>query len=1033
MSRFLSFACFCAAVVTLFGAVNHCSADDFPIVYNSAAEAALAPMDAREAAKSMVLPSGFKATVFASEPDVQNPIDMTWDAKGRLWIAENYTYAERSQRFDLSLRDRVVVLEDEDGDGKAEKRTVFTDSVQMLTSVEVGLGGVWLMCPPQVLFIPDSDHDLVPDGPAQVVLDGFDVAKDNYHNFANGLRFGPDGWLYGRCGGSCPGRIGVPGCSEKDRIALEGGIWRYHPKTRHVEVLTHGTTNPWGHDWNAKGECFFINTVNGHLWHMIPGAHFVRPFTLDPNPRTYEMIDMHADHWHFDTSGSWTDSRNGAANEFGGGHAHCGTMIYLGGDWPQDYHERLLTLNIHGQRANQEHLVRTGSGYVAKHEQDMLISKDPFFRGMELMYGPTGSVFVIDWSDTGECHEHTGVHRTSGRVFEIAYVGNEVTKDHVLPVDLYAKSTSELLGYLQNENEWFVRQARLVIAERTANAEDTSLQRTLLIGMLNGSDSVLAFRALMMLEAMNQVDDEVLINLLSHDDESLRAWAIRLASQHWLIDDCFGPTALQSKLFQNTEFQEQLKTWLPRFVKVAKDDPSAFVRLTLASTLQRLPLEHRLQLASELAQHSEDAGDHNLPLMVWYGLMSLKPDQASDLARFAVSCKWPKTATLAARRTAELISQNPEGAELLIEMITNSSDNEQRRMLLAGFSNGLKGWRSAPKPARWDDLLVQVEADNDTEAIQIVKELSILFGDGRAMNELQTLVLDGAAEIGLRRSALEALVENKTDELREICLKVLGDARLNVVAAKGLSLFDDEEIGKALIDNYRRFRSPERPKVIAMMVSRPRYASALLDAVEKGKLPANELTPFDIRQILSLEQDDLNKRVTALWGNVRQTSQEKRERIEQLKVLLKETKASSHELSAGRALFAKTCMQCHRMYGEGESVGPELTGSNRNNLDYLLENIVDPSAVVGKDFRMSVLLLDDGRVINGLVVSENERTITIQTQTDRVVIDIDAIENRKLTDLSPMPEGLLENLDQQAIQNLIAYLQHPSQVPLPKE
>ena len=120
--------------------------------------------------------------------------------RGRLWIAENYTYAEPGKRFDLHLRDRILVFEDNDHDGRFDKRTVFTDDVQQLTSVEVGHGGVWALCPPQLLFFPDKNYDGVPDGPAEVVLDGFKVPTVNYHNFANGLHWGPDGWLYGRCG-----------------------------------------------------------------------------------------------------------------------------------------------------------------------------------------------------------------------------------------------------------------------------------------------------------------------------------------------------------------------------------------------------------------------------------------------------------------------------------------------------------------------------------------------------------------------------------------------------------------------------------------------------------------------------------------------------------------------------------------------------------------------------------------------------------------------------------------------------------------
>ena len=375
---------------------------DFPALYNSE-PGNPSPMSPQEALKALKLPEGFKATLFAAEPDVQNPIAMAWDAKGRMWVAENYTYAERTKRFDLALKDRVILLEDKDWDGVAETRKVFTEDVQMLTSVEVGRGGVWLMCPPQVLFIPDRNGDDIPDGEPEVVLDGFTVAEANYHNFANGLRFAPDGWLYGRCGHSCPGRLGIPGTPDEKRVPMKGGIWRYHPDKKIVEVLTHGTTNPWGHDWDQNGEMFFINTVTGHLWHLIHGAHLVDSNT--PNPLIYEKLDTIADHYHYDRTGAWSESRDGKANHLGGGHAHIGMMIYQADQWPEPYRNKLFTLNMHGRRANVERLERHGSGYVGKHEPDVFLSDDPWFRGIEISTGPDGSGFILDWSDTGECHD----------------------------------------------------------------------------------------------------------------------------------------------------------------------------------------------------------------------------------------------------------------------------------------------------------------------------------------------------------------------------------------------------------------------------------------------------------------------------------------------------------------------------------------------------------------------------------------------------------------------------------------------------
>src|SRR5438093_1395893 len=210
-------------------------ASEFPVPYNSEPDPS-GPMPAAEAAAKMHLPPGFKATVFAAEPDVQNPIAMAWDSRGRLWVAENFTYAEGGKKFDLNLRDRILIFEDQDGDGRFDTRKVFTDEVRMLTSIEVGRGGVWVLCPPQLLFIPDQHGDDVPDGAPEIVLDGFTVPPENYHNFANGLRFGPDGWLYGRCGASSPGEIGAPGTPASQRIPMRGTIWRYPPQRKVLEA-----------------------------------------------------------------------------------------------------------------------------------------------------------------------------------------------------------------------------------------------------------------------------------------------------------------------------------------------------------------------------------------------------------------------------------------------------------------------------------------------------------------------------------------------------------------------------------------------------------------------------------------------------------------------------------------------------------------------------------------------------------------------------------------------------------------------------
>jgi putative membrane-bound dehydrogenase-like protein len=1017
--------------VVLHGQTLPSDVEEFPQPTNNERDVDAHPLDAQLAVAALHVPEGFRVDLFAAEPDVQNPIGLAWDARGRLWIAENYTYSDRTERFDLDLRDRVLIFSDSDNDGHFDERKVFIDSVQMLTSVEVGHGGVWLMCPSQLLFVPDVDHNDEPDGPVQVVLDGFEVAKENYHNFANGLRFGPDGWLYGRCGGSCPGRIGPPGTPIQARVALEGGIWRYHPTRKTFEVLMHGTTNPWGHDWNSVGEGFFINTVNGHLWQMIPGAHYQRPFTLDPNPRVYELMQMHADHLHFDAGKGWQASRDGSASNLGGGHAHCGAMIYLGEQWPTSFRDSLFTLNFHGRRANHEVLLREGSGYVAQHATDLFVSDDPFFRGMELSYGPDGSVFVIDWSDTGECHDHTGVHRTSGRIFRICYPSNS-KGDAGEPFDLWQQSFSQLVDYQFTNNEWLARQARLVLAEKIAQGRIQSPEETRrLIEKIESEDSAIAVKSLLTLHILRATSVDLLISHLTHSNEHVRAWAVRLLTEHWLIDDCYGPNPALNEIDETGD--AKLELHMPHLIRMASEDSSSLVRLAVASTLQRLPLSYRLALATALCARAEDANDANLPLLVWYGLIPVIDVDAIGMAEFAIQCQWPKTQRFVSRRIAEDSLANPEGVSALLARLPadNLSTASAIQNILAGVSDGLRGWRKVPQPATWPAMAVQLHRLENESINQRVRELSVVFGDGRALQEIKQIVGNDKEEIGLRRSSLEALVSQGNEDVREICLPLLSDARLNGAAVVGLARYDDPAIAREIIRAYRRFRAPERPKVIAVLTSRRAFVDELLNAVEVESIPVADLTPFDARQIRSMNDEVLNARLSKLWGETHDSSEEKLERMKQLKELLSKPNQIAQDLQKGRELFNQSCAKCHRLFGQGETIGPELTGANRTSIDYLLENVVDPSAVVSKDFCMSVVMLDDGRVLNGLITVKTDQVLTLQTQTELQTLDLSTVERIQATALSPMPDGLLDALTDEQIRNLIAYLQSPQQIALP--
>lgn len=991
-------------------------ADDFPKPYDSEKELDVLPLPPEQVAREMKLPPGFKATVFAAEPEVCNPIALAWDAKGRLWVAENYTYAESPLKFERKLRDRVLIFEDTDGDGKHDKRTVFYDELQMLTGLEVGRGGVWLMCPPQVLFIPDKDGDDKPDAKPEVVLDGFTVPPENYHNFANGLRFGPDGWLYGRCGASAPGEVGTPGTPAAERIPMRGGIWRYSLRTKVFEALTSGTTNPWGHDWDRHGELFYINTVNGHLWHMMPGAHFVRPHTIDPNPRTYELIDTHADHWHFDTKVGWGKSKdNPTADSLGGGHAHIGCFIYNDDVWPKEYHGRLFTLNMHGRRANQERLDREGSGYLAKHEPDFLQVNDPWFRGMELTLGPDGGLYIADWCDAGECHERTGVHRSSGRIYKIVRDG--AAKEFSKTSDFFFRNELREIAAKSQQplGQEAFQSPKYLDWIRSIDAANLEVRRSVLLKMWG-------------INAFQLPTDLYPVLLPMPGDEHVRTWAIRLLTDDWPLDTMMSVRPARAAAYPTPD-----RELLAQLVKLAETDPSPLVRLALASTLQRLPHADRLPLAKALGAHSEDAADHNLPLMIWYGLIPTADEHGLELAALAANCKLPTTRKLIARRLAEDVEKRPDAFNSLLAAVAMKADAALAADVVRGAAAALAGWRKAPAPSNWEKFAAFASKTDDADVQNQVRELSVVFGDGRALDDVKRIALDGKADMNARRSALQTLIDARPDDLRIICASLLKTRFLNPIAAQGLGLFDDDEAAAMLVDSYKSFHHSERARLIGVLASRPRFAKGLLTAVADGRINKIDLTAFVARQIHDFGNPELQELLRQTWGEFRDSPAEKKQLIAQLKQTLTKEELAQADKSHGRALFAKTCAACHKFFGEGQTVGPDLTGANRDNLDYLLENIIDPSAVVTADFRMSVLVLDDGRILNGLVLAETEKTLTLRTATETLTLERAAVEERRIVPLSLMPENQLQTMTPTERRDLFGYLQTREQVPLPGE
>jgi len=567
-----------------------------------------ANLSPQEAVKAMTLPAGFQAHLFAGEPDVQQPNAFCIDDRGRLWVGENYTYTKVGWKPDD--RDRILILEDTDGDGRFDKRKVFFDDFHYVSGIEVGFGGVWVGSPPNLLFIPDRDGDDVPDGEPQVVLDGW--GRQDQHETLNTFMWGPDGWLYGCHGVFTHSRVGKPGTPDDQRQPINAGVWRYHPVQDEFEVFAWGTSNPWGIDWDEHGQMLMTACVIPHLWHVIQGGRYRRQSGNHFNPHVYEDIKNIARHTHVGFAGRK------------GGHAHGGALLYQGTSFPPQYRGKLMMCSIHHHLVYIDQLQRRGSGLVGDHFGELMNSHDPWFLGFNMQLGHDGAVYVIDWYDERPCHGQTPIGQNTGRIYKITYGPSRAPA-----IDMAQAGSVELARLAADENEWKVRHARRLLAERAASGEDLTKPRQLLLQTLHKDNRVpVKLKALWALHCIGAAESELLSELLSHENEYLRAWAVQLEAEDRQV-----PSPV-----------------MQRYAEMAVKDPSPVVRLYLASALQRMPLDARWPIAEGLVSHAEDSEDHNLPKMIWYGIEPLVPADKARALKLAAQSKIPKIRQFIARR-----------------------------------------------------------------------------------------------------------------------------------------------------------------------------------------------------------------------------------------------------------------------------------------------------------------------------------------------------------------------------------------------
>lgn len=934
-----------------------------------------------EAVDAMTVKDGNVVNVWASEPMMTQPMAFCWDDRGRLWIAENKDYESRGHGFSNAGDSRIIILEDTNRDGRADTKKIFMDGIPFPAALAVGFDGVFIGAPPNLLFVPDRNHDDKADmNDIEVRLTGWGI-RDR-HETLNSFIWGPDGWLYGCQGFATPSKVRKPegkgklykhkdpfpdDILEGEGVNINGGVWRYHPIKDKFEVVAHGFSNPWGIDYDAKGQLFISACVIPHMWHVVPGGIYHRQGGQHFNPYVYDDIKTIANHNHRS--------------------AHGGARVYQSDAFPAEQQGRIFMCNIHEHAVLSDILQKKGSGFVAQHGDDFLMANNGQWVGFSMEIGPDGGLYALDWHDADICGQ-TVRNSETGRIFRIMPEKSAAVNFEHRYSDLTQLTDWQLCKLQTSPSDWHARRARVILQSRTTNRKlEADALKSLQDLLKTASTPDHRLKAFWALHVTNNLDKAALENALSDKDEYIRAWAIQL-----LCEESTPPANIASK-----------------FVDMAGRDASAVVRLYLASALQRTDAETAWKITQALTQRAEDEQDHNIPKMIWFGFEKLVKENPKRALDIAANSKLSLITSFTARRSVDAGALNELAAIL---------GNQPRNLvlLLQGMLSGMEGRVDLKPPQAWEQVAGNLSKRKD-QASQLTEDISALFGDAAATQRSINLLSDASASTEQKTKAIQALAAQQRKELVALLPRLLEQPSLRAETIKAIAAYNNKDLGALLLKKFSTLNETEKQQAMNTLSSRQVYGILLADAIKNKSIAKNQVPATVARQLRRV----VGSGFVEIWGPIDDKPADSKEYAKYKK--LATDGANKADIANGEKLFMNSCGSCHKMYGKGGNIGPDLTGSNRSNIDYLLFNILSPSEEIQDAYKMLVVTTRDGRTYSGNLVAENERQITMRVVGENdVVINKSSIQSREVTATSLMPQGLLNHLSDKDVTDLLAYL-----------
>jgi putative heme-binding domain-containing protein len=946
--------------------------------------------------KTFKVADGFEVNLFAADPLLAKPIAMNFDPAGRLWVAcsEAYPQIKPGQ----TQNDKIIILEDTDGKGRANKTTVFADGLLIPTGIEPGDGGVYVAASTDLLHLSD------PDGKGKatrrkIVLSGF--GTEDTHHMLHTLRWGPDGMLYMNQSVYIHSHIETP---YGVRRLGGGGIWQFRPETERLEVFARGWWNAWGHHFDRWGQSFVTDGAGTEgINYVVPGGSYA----ATPNaPRVLQGLNP-------------------------GSPKYCGEEILSGRHIPDDWRGNIITNDFRGHRVCRFVLKEDGAGYLAQEKTELIKSDHPAFRPVDVKMGPDGAIYIADWYNPIIQHGEVDFRdprrdQTHGRIWRVT------AKDRPLveKPKLVGAETKALLDALKVPEDWTRHHAKRVLKVRGADKVVPALAEW--VKGLDAKDAEYEhhlLEALWTYQSLDTVEPKLLVKLLASKDHHIRAAATRALS-YW---------------------HDRIPHAQELLAAAAADDHPR-VRLEAVRALSQIPTAQAAELAATALDRPMDKF---LDYSVWLTMRDLQPAWLPAVQKgefdFNGSLRH-LTFALQAAGSREGIQPlvnlyragkvpkdrvdgvlaliaglgGPQELALVVEVIRNDDTPDARKALLLDTLAQSARLRKVKQSGDLGAVSALLKSENESVRCSAARlaglwQLDALrpmlrdYAAGKNTSEpVRRAALEGLVSLGGKesRAALEELCNStQPAEIRRLAVIALASVDVKAAAAKAVELLAAGPSADAAVELFAAFQEQKEG------------AAALVAALAEHKLPEDTAkvgvrTARETGRDVTALVDALNK-AGGLSGKARKfTTEETKQFVADV--------AKLGDPTRGEAVFRRkdqVCLKCHAIGGAGGQVGPDLSSIGASaQVDYLIESLLEPNKVVKEGYHSMTVTTSKGKVFTGIKVRQTDKELILRTGEDQEIgIPLDAIDDQKMSG-SLMPEGLTDPLTRPELIDLVRFL-----------